>query len=274
MHNNEFRNASGNIDLSKPIHDFHEDVKCKLLNCTNDLYLDHYELKKKLLDSFEKAIKSRISCQKVPKTAEKFDKIFEKNYINTEKELCNQSFDLNQICYNHSEIFDENLKIVEKLVNHENKNYDKEMFKNTQLVKMKDLIAQIKRTRFKNGLLKSLTIKIDEYKERQSLSKEVIDTFQTNNLTKLTEYLNIYEDLRQSNFEFDEEDDIKQDPPSILQQTNDYETNDNSSDANNELYQIYTEIDTTIKMQSIKNTDSIPPSEAISYYADSWDAQF
>lgn len=139
---------------------------------------------------------------------------------------------------------------------------------------MNDLITKIKKTRFKNGLLKSLTIKINEYKERQAKSLELINTFQTNNLDKLTEYLDIYTHLKNSNFEFDEEEDIKQDPPSILQQRNDLNMNDDLSNANKELYQIYTEIDTTINIQSKRNTNFLSPSEAISYYADSWDAKF
>lgn len=139
---------------------------------------------------------------------------------------------------------------------------------------MNELITKIKRTRFKNGLIKSLSVKINEYKERQAKSAELINTFQANNLDKLTEYLDIYNNLSNSNFEFDEEEDTNQDPPSILQQRNDFSTNDNLSGANRELYQIQIEIDTTIRMQSSQNTKFLSPSEAISYYADLWDAKY
>lgn len=87
MSNKEFNSSNEIMELSKPIHDFHEDVKCRLLNCTNDLFVEHYDLKKDLLDSFQEAIKSRLSSKLAPKVQQKFENIFAKNYIESEKEL-------------------------------------------------------------------------------------------------------------------------------------------------------------------------------------------
>lgn len=129
MSNKESKSPSEIMELSKPIHDFHEDVKCKLLNWTNDLYADHYDSKKGVLDSVQTVIKSRLSSQLAPKVQEKFDKIIAKHYINSEKELWNQSFSLVQVWYDHSDILNQNLKVFQKLRHNEEKNLEKEMFK-------------------------------------------------------------------------------------------------------------------------------------------------
>jgi len=264
---------------SKAISDHKEHIKNEVISCSVDLKMNHYDLKLKILHNLEAMIKSRLPILDGEKGTDykKYKERLENLTKNAEKELESLDTYFKSICDGKLNIFDNNLKHIQKLQHLEKKNFDIEMLKERKLQEQSELLKEIRRVKFKNEGLLTLHSKNKEAKKQRDESQKLIEDFQAKYITKLGNFVEIYEDLKGSEFELDLHEDDDQHHPekshtfgtSMHDKGGSYET-----ETDKELRSIMQETDFLLEHQTCDTSNFESADQAINYYIDVWETKF
>jgi hypothetical protein len=198
---------------AKSLASLKEGIKNDVINWNIDMQADHLRLKQEVFAKIEKIVKSRLKIlnssvgnfQDI--NSKKYDAIAEKTLAQLDK---NTAF---------SEIWEKQLGVLEQTIRNikqldalGNKTVEAEGLMKRKLREQEQLIREINKAKFENCVLESL-VKIDrELRKAREESDTLVKGFQRQWVDKLSTFLEYYEDLRESGWkvDMDEEEEEKE----------------------------------------------------------------
>jgi uncharacterized coiled-coil DUF342 family protein len=193
----------------KSLAEFKEHCSGSFMASSTQLKGDHILHKRNYFTELEHIIKARlnIGTEEVDLIS-KYEGTLKHHRNKVDEDLTKIGNNFRSICEHNLEALTQHIKNIERLQSQEDKDYKLERMKQSRLKERNKLLAEIKITNYRNAMLQELVSRGHYLKKKEKEAMRTINALMNERTgdggscsEKLSDYIDIFEDLRDSNFE-------------------------------------------------------------------------